>query len=352
MRESIKESREQSAKQKREESIRSWMNSSIAEFGKILREHGSDIQGLTDSVLQQLVVHLGAVEGGFYTVRAEGEERCLELRAAVAYGRKKYLESRVAFGEGLVGTCALEREMTYLTEIPENYCTITSGIGEAAPRALLLVPLKSGEELYGVIEMATLTSFAAHEIQFVQQLSESIASTLMSAQTSERTAALLRESQAQRQQMHEQEEAMRQNLEEVRATQEALEQRREQMEHLERALNKSFLYGEVNEQLTVYSCNQLMSDLGEAWCLPLYRGGNLLDVLRRGDVLLSEESILQRVQEEQSYTCCVSLHEGGTSLTLQLTLSAKELENGEKGYYVLGYAYTRGGEDLEAAKGE
>jgi hypothetical protein len=48
----------------------------------------------------------------------------------------------------------------------------------------------------------------------------------------------------------------------------------------------------------------------------------------------------------------VSLHEGETSLTLQLTLSAKELENGEKGYYVLGYAYTRGGEDLEAVKGE
>lgn len=342
MRESIKASRDEAAKQKEAESVRNWMNSSVAEFGQILREHGNDIQGLTDSVLQQLVAHLEAVEGGFYIVESDGERgEYLRLRAAVAYGRKKYLEDVVAFGEGLVGTCALEREVTYLTEIPEDYCTITSGIGEAAPRALLLVPLKSGEELYGVIEMAKLTYFAPHEIQFVQHLSESIASTLMSAQSNERTAALLRESQAQRQQMHEQEEAMRQNLEEVRATQEAMAQRREQLQHLERALSVSFLYGEVSESLLVRSCNQHMKRLSEEWELPFWQGSNLLEVLRKGDAGVSVEKVARQTERGQVYTVIVQIARGGEELSLQLALSGKELESGDRGYYLLGAAFAQ-----------
>lgn len=352
MRESIKANREEAAKQKQEESIRNWMNSSVAEFGQILREHGNDIQGLTDSVLQQLVTHLEAVEGGFYIAESDEHGDYLRLSAAVAYGRKKYIEDRVSFGEGLVGTCALEREVTYLTEIPEDYCTITSGIGEAAPRSLLLVPLKSGDELYGVIEMAKLTHFAPHEIQFVQQLSESIASTLMSAQSNERTAALLQESQAQRQQMHEQEEVMRQNLEEVRATQEAMAQRREQLLHLERALSVSFLYGEASESLQVRSCNQRMTQLSEEWNLPLWAGSSLLDVLREGDPGVSVDKVAQEAERNQVYTAKIRIARGGEVLSLQLSLSSKELEGGDSGYYLLGAAFKQTGERVEAQAGE
>lgn len=352
MRGRIKIGMEQAAKQKEEESLRNWMNSSIAEFGRILREHGNDIQGLTDNVLQQLVTHLGAVEGGFYITEMEGQDTYLRLQSSVAYGRKKYLEDRVAFGEGLVGTCALEREMTYLTEIPADYCTITSGIGEAPPRALLLMPLKSGEELYGVIEMATLTAFSPHEIQFVQQLSESIASTLMSAQSNERTAILLQESQAQRQKMHEQEEAMRQNLEEVRATQEAMVQRREQLLHLERALSASFLYGEVSEVLVLRSCNQRMAQLGEEWGLPFWKGSNLLEVLREGDPAASVEGVAEQAEKGQVYTVVVRIAQEGTWLMLQLSLSSKELDSGEHGYYVLGAAFTQRCEKVREGEDE
>lgn len=351
MRESIRVGREQAARQKEEESIRNWMNSSMAEFGRILREHGSDIQGLTDSVLQQLVSHLGAVEGGFYIAEEDSGESYLQLRAAVAYGRKKYTEDRVSFGEGLVGTCALEREMIYLTVIPENYCTITSGIGETHPNALLLMPLKSGEELYGVIEMASLNLFAEHEIQFVQLLSESIASTLMSAQNNERTSALLRESQAQRQQMHEQEETMRQNLEEVRATQEAMERRREQLQHLEMALSESFLYGEVDERLAVRTCNQRMLHIGEVWGLPFFEGGSLLDAIRAGGESVSAEQVARSVAQNRVYTVTLRMDRGEEHLILQLTFSRKLLAGGERGYYVLGAAFTRCQDGAVATKG-
>lgn len=352
MRESIKVSREEASKQKQEESVRNWLNSSVAEFGQILRDHGNDIQGLTDSVLQQLVNHLEAVEGGFYISESDAQGKYLRLCAAVAYGRKKYLEARVLYGEGLVGTCALEREVTYMTEIPEDYCTITSGIGEASPRALLLVPLKIGEELYGVIEMAKMQPFAPHEIQFVQQLSESIASTLMSAQSNERTAALLKESQAQRQQMHEQEEAMRQNLEEVRATQEAMEQRREQLLHLERALSMSFLYGEVSETLQVRSCNQRMTQLSEEWDLPLWAGSNLIDILREGDAGVSVERVAREVDRGQVYTAKIRVEKEEVVLSLQLSLSGKELESGDHGYYLLGAAFVHPREHNAKQSGE
>ncbi|MFC2479822.1 MAG: GAF domain-containing protein, partial [Bacteroides sp.] len=138
---------------------------------------------------------------------------------------------------------------------------LTSGIGQAPPTELLLVPLKTDEELLGVLELASVRGFQPHEIEFVKMVSSSIASTLLTAQSNQRNADLLQQAQAQQVQMREQEEEMRQNLEEIQATQEEMERRTHEVEVLRSAVREGMLYGELNEAGVWLTANHKIEEI-------------------------------------------------------------------------------------------
>jgi len=124
----------------------------------------------------------------------------------------------------------MEKQTIHLTEIPQNYIQITSGLGGSNPKSLLLVPMKMEKEVLGVIEIATFNEFEAHQIAFLEQASLSIASSLNMAETNKRTSELLEKTQQQAEEMAAQEEEMRQNMEELQATQEESSRRAEEFE--------------------------------------------------------------------------------------------------------------------------
>ena len=156
------------------------------------------------------------------------EERVLEMKACYAFDRNKFIEKQIRPGEGLVGTCYLEGELIYLTDIPDQYISITSGLGDANPRALLICPLKVNDQKFGVIELASFHPFEPYQLEFVQKVSESIAATISTVNVNIRTNLLLEQTKLQAEEMANTEEELRQNMEEMQATQE--EARRREIE--------------------------------------------------------------------------------------------------------------------------
>jgi PAS domain-containing protein len=213
-----------------QEKQRTWISEGLSRFVDILRKDQSDKDELYHHILSSLVKYLNANQGGIFLLTTTGYEPVLEMVAAYAYQRKKYLEKIVRIGEGLLGQCFLEEQTTLYTDIPPFYTTITSGMGEATPGCLLLVPLKFNDQVLGVLEIAGFHKFKKHEIDFVERLAESIASVCFNIQNSEKAKALLMESEQREQMLKEQEEELRQNLEELVATQEEMQRKQKEID--------------------------------------------------------------------------------------------------------------------------
>jgi PAS domain S-box-containing protein len=240
MRDNLKKAREEEKKRKEEDERRQWVNEGLTKFADILRKDNDNLQKLSDNIIKNLVKYLGANQGGLFILNDEDEENVVyELQSAFAFDRKKYKQKTFKPGESLVGTCAIEKEKIYLTELPQDYIEITSGLGDANPDSLLIVPLKHEEEVLGVVEIASFRELEQHEIEFVEKVAENIASTLASVRVNLKTNQLLEKSQQQAEELSSQEEEMRQNMEELQATQEEAARKKAEMEGLVNALNES-----------------------------------------------------------------------------------------------------------------
>jgi methyl-accepting chemotaxis protein len=198
-----------------------FMNVGIAEVSEILRTHLNDLDVLSNEIISKLVKYMKANQGAIFIVQEDEHEEYLELRACYAYNRKKYLNKRIGKREGLLGQAYMEKDVIYMTDIPENYITITSGLGEALPRCLIIVPLVVNGQVAGVIELASFNTFSKHEINFLKKAAESISSTIVAAKVNIRTQILLEKANQMAERMHQQEISMRQNVEEIRAIQES-----------------------------------------------------------------------------------------------------------------------------------
>jgi methyl-accepting chemotaxis protein len=239
MQKSLKHAQEVEQKRKEEEEKQNWATQGMAMFGEILRQNNDNLAELSYNILKNLVKYTGSIQGGLFVLNDNDKENLvLEMTACYAYDRRKFMEKTVLPNEGLVGRVYIEGKTIFMTDIPRDYINITSGLGQENPRCLIVVPLKQNDEVLGAIEMASFTVYEKHQIEFIEKIASSIASTISSVRINIRTAELLAKSQQQAEEMSAQEEEMRQNMEELQATQEEMERKRIEQEEVQAQLRE------------------------------------------------------------------------------------------------------------------
>lgn len=234
----------------------------ITKVGDIVRQYGNDTTLLADEFIKGIVKYAHLNQGGLFLLEGEGHDAYLNLAACYAYDRKKFINKRLEIGEGIVGQCFLEREPVYMTVVPANYIKITSGLGEATPRCIYVVPVQTQDEIVGVIELASFTEMKEFEKQFINKAAANIASAIVSSRTTQRIKALLEDSQQQTEELKSQEEEVRQNMEELQATQEEMLRKQVENESRIKAINESGIASiEFNLKGEIQEANDAFLDL-------------------------------------------------------------------------------------------
>lgn len=247
LRDSIISSKNEEDKRRKEDELRAWSTVGLAKFGEILRSNNDNMEELSYQVILNLVKYIGANQGGFYLLEdSDPNDVHFKMTACYAYERRKYADRIIAWGDGLVGACALERQVIHLKKVPDSFLKITSGLGQANPRNALLSPLIFNDKLYGVIELASFEPFEAHTIDFVEKVSVSIATTVSTVKNNIVTSVLLLESRKQAEELAQKEEQMRQNLEELQATQEEANRQSEKFISFSNSVNHTMIRAEID----------------------------------------------------------------------------------------------------------
>jgi hypothetical protein len=178
MRDSLVAAKEQEEKRLAEERTRQWINQGLNHMSDIITI-STDIKALTENLIVRLVDYINATMGSIFILDFDNNgNKFLDLSASIAYDRKKYIKKQIGISEGLVGACFMEKEPIYITDIPENYIEIKTGLGTANPRNIYLSPLKFESKVYGVIEIASFDIIEKHVRQFIDEVAKLVAVSL------------------------------------------------------------------------------------------------------------------------------------------------------------------------------
>jgi PAS domain S-box-containing protein len=208
----------------RKEFERNEANRITGKFSTLLQGY-NDLQKLSNETVAYMVRNLdGIVQAAFYLVEdLDGNEKIIRMKSSYAYNRKKYLNAEFRFGQGLIGQAVLEKDIILRTEIPDNYMTITSGIlGERKPKILVISPMMAEDSVYGVIELASLSSIPEYQFKILKDLCTISAHAIASFRNNQRTYELLKKSELMSSELIRQQNQLRQNAVDLLKTQEEL----------------------------------------------------------------------------------------------------------------------------------
>ncbi len=235
------------------------ISKAVAEINNIQREYLKNIEELGYQTVKFIADFINAVQAGLYIVISDNKQKKLRLISFYSYNRRVYHNKEIDFGDGLAGTCALEKKSIY-TKVPDNYLEITSGLGKKAPNYIFLLPLIHNEELFGILEFAFLEKLDNRFISFLSTISTIVAASIATSETNQRTEKLLAETQKITEEMERKEAEMNEqikNLNELRIKSKIQELNHEAIQN---AINEIVFFAEFDTKANVLSINNNLSD--------------------------------------------------------------------------------------------
>jgi HAMP domain-containing protein/GAF domain-containing protein len=171
-----------------------WLKTNLAKFSGMLQGQ-RELSTVGQMLLTELAPLVNAHQGAIYHLAGTDGNSELRLLSGYANGRDEQLNDRVGLGEGLVGQCALEKKRILLTDVPPDFITISSSLGEARQVSIVVLPVLFEGQTKAVIELATLQNFSAGSLAFLDLLTQSIGAVFNTIEATMRTEGLLMQSQ-------------------------------------------------------------------------------------------------------------------------------------------------------------
>jgi len=206
---------------------RDWLKTGIGRLNEAL-SGDPDIHTLASKAMSEMAAYLDAQVGALYVFR-DGGAATLSLAGSYAYADHDGHPKTFELGEGLVGQAALEKQQILVSDVPDDYLRVTSGLGERVPRTISVTPFVHEGRLKGVVELGTLDRIDGQQTEYLQQAMPVLAVAVESAQSRDRLARSLEESQQLTEELQAQQE-------ELRVTNEELEQQTQRLEESEKRL--------------------------------------------------------------------------------------------------------------------
>ncbi|APR77314.1 Putative SigmaB asociated two-component system sensor protein [Minicystis rosea] len=169
-----------------------WLKTNLAKFSGMMQGQRS-LESLGQLIMSELTPGVSAQLGTFFVLDAETDKPQLRLLSSYGYTRRKGVSNRFAIGDGLVGQAALEKKTILVTHVPDDYVPVSSSLGEAAPRNIVVLPILFEGQVRGVIELGSFEPFNMIHLTFLEQVALSIGVVFNMISASRRTEELLEE---------------------------------------------------------------------------------------------------------------------------------------------------------------
>ncbi len=257
MRKSLQQAAIEEKQRIEEEQRINWATEGFAKFSELMRENTDNITEFSYSVISNLIQYLDANQGGLFLINnSDKNNEFVELVASYAYNKRKYIDKKINMGVGLVGRCIDEQETIYMTDFPEDYLNIASGLGQSTPTSLLIVPIIFHAEVFGVVEIASLHAIEGYQIKFVERIGESIGSTISNVKINERTSVLLEEVEIESEKLIAEDAALKKELEELGRVRGELDSKLQDATATLKSMNDVLLIAEFNMQGRLVDINK------------------------------------------------------------------------------------------------
>jgi signal transduction histidine kinase/DNA-binding response OmpR family regulator/HAMP domain-containing protein len=191
-----------------------WLKTNLAKFSRMLQGQ-KDLLTVGRLILSELAPVVAAQHAVFYVLDAGDDPSSLKLLASYAHKGQEALGGRLALGEGLIGQCAVEKQKILLNNVPPDYIRISSGLGDAAPHNIIVLPVVFEGQVKGVLELASFERFNPTHQAFLDQLTESIGIVFNTIEANMRTEDLLKQSQSLAQQLQTRQEELQNTNQEL-----------------------------------------------------------------------------------------------------------------------------------------
>jgi CheY-like chemotaxis protein/signal transduction histidine kinase/HAMP domain-containing protein len=220
-----------------------WLKTNLARFTGMLQGQ-RDLTAVGRMLLSELTPLVNAQQGVIYQMGTEESAEMVLLSAFAGDGDDGHLR-RLRLGEGLVGQCAAEKRRMLISDLPENTIAIRSGLFEAVPRNVIVLPVLFEDRVKAVIELASLSAFTTSQLAFLEQLTASIGIVLNSIEATMQTEGLLKQSQqlatelqVQQKELQQTNEQLAQKAQQLAEQNVEVERKNQEIEQARRALEE------------------------------------------------------------------------------------------------------------------